>query len=570
MKRGRRFLAVFLALVLTVSMASTAMAFQDAFWDGYDEGWDAGYSQGLQDREEGTQTTPPQAEGGYDEGYIGGYEEGYAAATAPPTIPVSPEWSEYEREWLAAEFLTLGGHAGEINVQVNGRMVQFSAVWPENVDGRVMVPARAVLEALDAEVTFDAGVLTAARGASEISHRVGSFEAMVTTAAGAQTYTFDSESYLQSGTAMVPVRLFAEALDLTVYWDETFQTVVLLDTETMVRELDGKLRVANLLLSDAVNARREGVNYHSSGRYQADITVFDSLNGDQSYRATATSAGLSNRTAQQTRLKMDLSAVVDMTMAMQRGYGELSEEAQAQLTQLRQMMGGLEMQTIVDQKNGVYYFQSPLLDQLLGHTGWISQKFSPAKQPAATLAELVYAEAVTSRLSNTTAMLSGGYATTFPVYYHHSFQTMSDLLTGAVGDDKFSQSGSTYTVTLNAKKLAPLLGMDEMEMAWMLGGMGTTDLRLSVTDTGGGTCNYTVGATVKTSEMQMTLDLSKQALNSHITASLHVKNLFVGTWESTITTTVTDQPVPTRPPEGELVVNWEETPALIPALKGAI
>ena len=47
-----------------------------------------------------------------------------------------------------------------VKVQVNGRLVDFPDAAPEVVDGRTMVPLRAVLEALGAEVDYDAASQT--------------------------------------------------------------------------------------------------------------------------------------------------------------------------------------------------------------------------------------------------------------------------------------------------------------------------------------------------------------------------------------------------------------------------
>ena len=45
----------------------------------------------------------------------------------------------------------------QLSVQLNGAYVHFADAQPEKVNGRVMVPFRAIAEVLGAEVTYDAG-----------------------------------------------------------------------------------------------------------------------------------------------------------------------------------------------------------------------------------------------------------------------------------------------------------------------------------------------------------------------------------------------------------------------------
>ena len=51
----------------------------------------------------------------------------------------------------------------QLSVQLNGAYVHFADAQPEKVNGRVMVPFRAIAEVLGAEVTYDAGAITAAK-----------------------------------------------------------------------------------------------------------------------------------------------------------------------------------------------------------------------------------------------------------------------------------------------------------------------------------------------------------------------------------------------------------------------
>ncbi|MCC2670580.1 MAG: copper amine oxidase-like protein [Armatimonadetes bacterium] len=54
----------------------------------------------------------------------------------------------------------VGPAAAQIQVDVNGRPVSFGAVGPQRIGGRVLIPLRAVVEALGAEVTWDSATQT--------------------------------------------------------------------------------------------------------------------------------------------------------------------------------------------------------------------------------------------------------------------------------------------------------------------------------------------------------------------------------------------------------------------------
>ena len=49
----------------------------------------------------------------------------------------------------------------QLTVQLNGKNIRFTDTKPEKVNGRIMVPFRAIAEAFGAEVSYDSGAITA-------------------------------------------------------------------------------------------------------------------------------------------------------------------------------------------------------------------------------------------------------------------------------------------------------------------------------------------------------------------------------------------------------------------------
>src|SRR5436190_11678172 len=128
--------------------------------------------------------------------------------------------------WSAAAMFVLGSAAAfarPIDVRVNGNLVNFGAVGPREMNGRVMVPLRGVLEQMGAYVSWDAATQTvfAERGDMSMSLPIGSTTARV----NGRTVNLDVPAQTFAGTTMVPLRFVSEALGADVRWDSPTQTV---------------------------------------------------------------------------------------------------------------------------------------------------------------------------------------------------------------------------------------------------------------------------------------------------------------------------------------------------------
>jgi hypothetical protein len=119
----------------------------------------------------------------------------------------------------------MGPVAADIGVEVNGRPVAFGAVAPQRIGGRVLIPLRAVVEALGAEVKWNAATQTVSglKGEREFSLAIGSRNASV----NGMSVSLDVPAQMFSGTTMVPLRFVAEALGAEVEWNAATQQVVI-------------------------------------------------------------------------------------------------------------------------------------------------------------------------------------------------------------------------------------------------------------------------------------------------------------------------------------------------------
>jgi len=110
---------------------------------------------------------------------------------------------------------------GPIRVLVDGRAVNFADSPPQSVGGRLLVPLRAIFEALGATVDFSNGLVRARRGETTLQLQIGSNQASVNGA----NRTLDVPAQAIFGRTFVPLRFVGEALGAGVSFDTATQTV---------------------------------------------------------------------------------------------------------------------------------------------------------------------------------------------------------------------------------------------------------------------------------------------------------------------------------------------------------
>ena len=110
----------------------------------------------------------------------------------------------------------------DIDVIVNGKEIKFD-VEPTIINGRTLVPMRAIFEALGAKVDWDSKTLTASGKTDDtlVEITIGDnflFRNKIKT-------DLDSPAKIISNRTMVPVRAIAESFDCTVNWHPEHKVV---------------------------------------------------------------------------------------------------------------------------------------------------------------------------------------------------------------------------------------------------------------------------------------------------------------------------------------------------------
>jgi len=144
---------------------------------------------------------------------------------------------------LICSLFTVKIFAGDnINVLMNGEPIAFD-VPPQNVDGRIMVPFRAVGEAIGAKVDWNADTNSVwmYRNGSYIGLTIGDESIRMGKMGGPEiSVELDVAPLIVNGRTLVPVRAVSEGLNCDVKWDEPSNTVVINSNEPSAPVADSK------------------------------------------------------------------------------------------------------------------------------------------------------------------------------------------------------------------------------------------------------------------------------------------------------------------------------------------
>lgn len=123
-----------------------------------------------------------------------------------------------------ASFTNVAKASSEISVTIDSRPVYFD-VAPQSVDGRVMVPLRAIFESLGATVGWDGSTqtITGTKDQTKVVLRVNDENAEV----NGKPVKLSAAATSIDGRTFVPARFIAESFGADVKWDENRQQVII-------------------------------------------------------------------------------------------------------------------------------------------------------------------------------------------------------------------------------------------------------------------------------------------------------------------------------------------------------
>ena len=160
-----------------------------------------------------------------------------------------------------------------ITVTLNGKALQFD-VQPQLINSRTMVPLRAIFEALGATVNWngDTQTVTSSKGNTSISLTINSSTMYV----NGSPITLDSPACIIDGRTLVPVRAISEAYGVKVEWQQATQTVVLTEqkaVEVSYKDFVDFVKTKGSIGKDGTYGIQSDIPYHSSSSGESYGTV---------------------------------------------------------------------------------------------------------------------------------------------------------------------------------------------------------------------------------------------------------------------------------------------------------
>lgn len=506
------------------------------------------------------------ADGG-DIGIIGGADGltyilvGEDQGTAPDTIfgtaenidwdAIMKEMAErsaaQEKEQREQNIKALGGVVGQTNVLLNDKCIAFTDAAPEARNGRTMVPLRATLEAMGAQVDYDQATRSALVTGEKASftHLIGSD--VITLSDGTEV-KMDVASYATaSNRTMVPVRFFSQVLGYDVFWDNDYRMVFLLDEETFTKKVDSRLAILNGYLAKNAKSFDASENYREDVTLSGTVKVIDSIKGDRSYPYSGKVSVLLGKDSMSMRMSADLSGLAELLEGL---AGEkLPETYRAALIKP-------ELDAIYGDK---LYYKSPLFDALMAEVGG-TQAVSGAWY--ATDAVMSFGDLWASAYSGNEdytvgkalyAAMKQGDANRF----YESWSGTEQLAAVAVemfGDETFTKSGSGYKWHFGKEELAMLLAE---AIPGFIADSGVEELSIDMTlrSDGGVELKYTASTSVN-EEAALRIDYTLAGNSSRMTAkgTVQVRNVCDVTFDAAVSVRTTSEKPLAAPPAGTTIV----------------
>ena len=463
------------------------------------------------------------------------------------------DWHDY----LVEEKTAMGMPFPEgINVSLNGVYLDFGGLEPMAVNGRTLVPFRALLEGMGAQVDYQDGLITAKTeagdtltmelGSSTLSYTVGD-KLMETDMGAAPTAV--------SGRVYIPVRAAAEALGLGVYWDDYYEAAYLTDWDALQAEVDSYFTCYNELMAASMAAVDWSKTYAGTG----NMTLTGTLYGEKEHDSASLALDVATLQSKD-GVSADLTLGVDLGDLEDTIFSALPPEA----LELIHGADGDKISVILNTNEGSVYVQGGGVFQLTGEMDedqWMGVRMDDAQR-------VMLSQVLSGGWEFTLGSLLVEQQKNSGWYYESPWETVMDTVLPLrifLGDENFTRKESGSTVTYSAhldlltlKDRLDELGIDyeEVGLADLLTGqVQLPDVKMDLTA-------KTVDGKLQTMDcsgrinvpgafpVDMTFDMSATPLKS--TCTVEFKGEYVGkiTLEADSTSSVTNRTVPAAPPEG--------------------
>ena len=444
----------------------------------------------------------------------------------------------------------------DVSVMVNGEAVVFPDGDPEISSGRTMVPMRAVLEALGAEVDYDHSTKTVQAsldGETVLTHVIGTD---TITAGDGGTLTMDTVSYVSGGSTLVPLRFFSQVLGYEVYWDGGARTAVVIDKDAAVAEIDKSFTILNDL-----QAKQTPVG--------GNLAMEMDFSGSAKITASGMSlelpfsmdlSGVYGGNAMNISGKMDLSILSLLLVSVPMtgdGAGASPEEITAALQQMTELLKDLDFELIYSDRS--MWMSSAALANLLRTEGaqlpegkvWMALNSESLSEEVFDLYDMSLSSTQGVTMGQMLYAMAEMTDAEMPVLIYDDLTGAAGTLAVLMGDDTFTKDGDTYTWK-----------MDQAMMDKLSGELGASSvafpgtMEMTIKEDGSCTFNFEIAA----EEVSMSMSGTSTTTDSAIEGKITVQDICDITFQGSAKLTPSEAAPVTAPPTGETVVDLAEIP----------
>lgn len=544
----KRVFSFSLALVMALGLCAGALAYDDGYdydydaWEANYNAWEAEFLAANPDYlDELLAIDPPYWE---DWGYADQEEFMYDFGIETQEeyerwlldIYLSDEYYKYKSEKEMREYRTArGGPAEGVGVMWMGEYVSFPDAQPEITDGHTMIPVRAFVELVGGEAEFekDGGVVVIALpDGRDVRFNVGGRTVSVLSDGEEEIIGGDVASYISSGRTYVPLRFFSGVLGYDVSWDSKYKTAVITDRAQVVAEIDANFTIINGVIESFLPDMEK--THKTEGSINADITMYDSIDGDRDFNANVSYTMLSKGFSQDFSSEFDLSALLELLPEYV--FDDMDVEEMKMIKSA--LKSGFEL--IMDAESGMMYIKSPLLGIFTGadsDDAWTSTEYYPED----------FADFAAEKLSIGAFIYASNLGDWYGVHSYEWMMSDAEEAAAVIGDARFKKSGDDYVLKITSEDEESedyddwgYYGVDSYSAEFRVKKDGSVTFDISLSAQG----DYYFPVIL----LEASLSANPEKMNA--TVEVHVKNMVKVTVSADTVVTETDAKPRSAPPEG--------------------
>lgn len=427
---------------------------------------------------------------------------------------------------LAGTTTAFAADSKGIPVQYNGKTLSMTDA-AKNVNGRVMLPFREILESIGAKVSYDPAtkIITAKTADREITFSAGKADVTILQSGTSKTVKMDVVPYIDKALnrTYVPVRFVAESLGYSVGWDAENKTVVIIDPNALFGKADEDFSVISKLIKTDLDMEKP---YAATGKFDMDLTSYEtagSMMSGLSFGISGTMSGVQQ--------KNNADMIMNLTFDLDKMLSGLSAEEKAQMQPMLAMFKNTDMKIKMNGETGETYMNSSLfsaMDPTVSTKTWYKMNVFDTYQSMGIDLKSLYGMGYDNLKLSELLAASLSASDSLSVSTYEDAQIMYGFLKNLIGDDAFAKSTAanitTYKLNLDQKAvlaamaktaLSSGVSQSELDLADVTEALNTMKLNSAIVikTKGDALYNYSLKGSLGVEDMDCIFDMSGDPLN---------------------------------------------------------